>query len=147
MKRLYIPIIVSLVLFSCEEEDAIKSNEIIDDNGIIISLEWDLTNSSLPPTEAANLDLRITNDGTLVRESAVQFQYERAQLPTNLSNDIYDIEITYFEGSQDVVYTLFFESENGNQVFSKGGQIPATLVGSPIRVGEIQKSGNSFTIQ
>ena len=145
ISRSFLIILSILLITSCEENDFIQQNQLIDEQGITIRLEWELINATVDPTEV-DLDLLVTANGSLVEQSTSSFLFEKVSLSSSLPNQIYDVTVRYVDGDFDVRYFITVEGQSSFEQVSINDELASSFQGNSITPIKIFKNGSTFEL-
>jgi hypothetical protein len=129
---------------SCGDIDS-NSNQIIDETGISISLEWTIENSTVYGPDEADLDLRLHKDQAIVSSSTGIFTYEQVDFSSDLADGLYEIEITT-DAVESINYSLEIQGQSTSQSLFFYGSAPSSIGPYQIIPITINKTdGGNFT--
>ncbi len=121
MKKLVIlfVLVVAIIALGCNSDDDGPSPfVIVDDEGVLILLEWSTGSGLQQAIDNADLDMDLILDNNVIRTSASSTSFEEITFEPSFPNGNYDIDINYFSGEEAVDFTVFVNPISGeNQNF------------------------------
>lgn len=136
-----------LVLSSCskDDKDPTPANEIRDDEGLTIELEWSTGGSVSQSQEDQDLDLFLYKGTTLVDGSASVSSFEEVGLSGLLSDGDYKVSMEVFD-EHAANWTVYIKGTKSNTTKTYTGSVSTSDYGATIEVLTLNKSGNKYTI-
>lgn len=134
-------------LASCSaDEEPQAENEIIDEGGLEITLEWSTGGSSSQSIDDVDLDLDLVLGEDRVDDSSSSFSFESVELSAFFADGTYDVNVEYFGGQSAVTYTLFVDGKITGRSLEYTGVFESSDAGTTITDINIRKEGNVYTI-
>lgn len=137
---------LAILMFGCKRNDVIGDNDFNDLTGLQINLEWSLVNNTSDPTDAANLDLELTYNNSIVQESSSNFGFESVELRDFNPNGNYDLNIYYYEGDEPIDYTITVTGLSSFKTRQYKGRFTPNDKGVTYTIFEINKDGTDYSL-
>jgi hypothetical protein len=134
-----------LLMNACSKDDPKPANQIADEDGLTIDLEWSTGGSISQSLADLDLDLYLRKGTQLVDQSIYGSQFENVSLSGLYSDGDYTVEIEVLDGVS-ASYTLFVEGIKSSSKKSYSGTISVSENGATITCVTISKKGNTYTI-
>lgn len=153
MKKLsYIIGLISMLLFAnCTPSDqTVTEQRIYDNEGIVMTLEWNTGNGSEQAKIDANLDMIIEFRTKNILYSEWSNSFENLSLFSFYQDDTYYIKSAFIGGNKTVNYTLYVRGISdtlANDVRKFYGQMNVNQVGTIETTLRVTKKGNEYTLR
>jgi hypothetical protein len=146
----------SLVTLSCDKIEFGELNEIKDEQGITIDMDWKV-NNEYEPLNYANLDLYVlrgkantiteANNLILSTKSILTNSFEKVTLNSNLVDGDYTVVVDFKKADKAGTFTLMFNGVNTVSLYSLSNiNFTSTDYNTGKIVAHIKKTGSQFTI-
>ena len=122
---------------------------IVDEEGVIIVLEWSTGGDIQQAIDNADLDMDLILDGNAIRTSSSATSFEEISLEPSFPNGNYDVDILYSNGDRPVDFTVSINPISGEgQDFVALGSFSSEQAGNGILSSFINviKIDSTYTI-
>lgn len=155
MKKInYLLSLISLLFFisSCNSNNdgTINGQKIYDEQGLLMTLEWNTGSGSEQAKFDADLDMSIEFQGRDILYSDWNNSFETLELLNFYQNESYYVNAHYIDGIKTATYTLYVRGLTdtlANDVRQFRGQMNLSEVGVTKTAVVITKDGNQYILR
>lgn len=152
-KTIYAISLLSLLsLFSCNYDDEGNNSgtRIYDDEGLLLTLEWNTGSGSQQALLDADLDMYMEFKGKDILTSEWTDAFEQLYLFNYYQDENYYLKAKFIDGTKTINYTIYVKGITdtlGNNVHQFHGSMNVNSVGSVENALNISKSGNEYILR
>lgn len=155
MKKItYLFYLIGFLLFisSCnsDNDETTSGQKIYDDEGLLMTLEWNTGSGSEQAKFDADLDMSVEFQSKDILYSDWTNSFETLELLNFYQNDSYYVNAHYVDGIKTATYTLYIRGLTdtlANDVRQFRGQMNLSEIGVTKTAVVITKDGNQYTLR
>lgn len=149
--KLFSCIIALSFLVACGDSDEpeLSENEILDDSGLVIILEWTTGGSATKAVEDVDLDLTLLVGDEEVDDSSWSTSFEEVELSGLLADAEYRVQIVAYRTDAASDFTLYVEGKASNTTLEYTGSFSAADGDNEASFPDfvkIKKEGKKYTV-
>jgi predicted transcriptional regulator with HTH domain len=145
-KALLIITLIFLIASCSDSSEPTPSNEIRDESGLNIDLEWSTGGSFAQSISDLDLDLVLLKGSTKVDQSLSYSSFEQVALSDIYADGTYIVQVKVESASKPSDYKVFIKGILSNTSKQYDGKISTSEEGSVIEFITITKEGTKYTL-